>query len=74
MGVDELKMVWPVIDSSQTRAELMQEAVGLLRAEYVKFHVRPVSAPTFRFGLWKSRPALLAVVAVVPLPEEVPNG
>lgn len=49
MTVDDFKMIWPVIDSRKTRNELMQEAVGDLRAQYERLGVRPVSAPAFRF-------------------------
>jgi len=62
-------MVWPVVDSNQTRMDLMAEAQGDLRAEYELLGLRPVSVPNFKFGLWRGKPALLATVAVVQLPQ-----
>ena len=66
--METFRMIWPVVDSRMTRNELMQEAAADLRAEYEKLHLRPVSAPNFKFGHWHDRPALVAHVAVVQLP------
>jgi hypothetical protein len=74
MAVETFRMVWPVIDTRRTRAELMAEATADLRAEYEALGVRPVSAPNFTFKPDDiGRPALWAQVAVVLLPR-LPEG